>query len=264
VSTGVRGAAAVADAPDARAGSLEATGFAVHFEGVKAVDGVDLTLRRDEILGLIGPNGAGKTTFVNALTGFQRLTAGAVTIDGVEVTGWSASRLARTGLARTFQSVRLFPRLTVLENVEAAGVGVGLGRRGARELAVELLTRLGLAGRAHELASGLPHGEERRLGIVRALASRPRYLLLDEPAAGLNEVEADELVVALAGIRDDFGCGLMVIEHDMRVIMSLCERIQVLDYGRTISIGTPEEVRNDQAVLTAYLGRRREGRRAEG
>ena len=240
------------------ASGLEVTGLAVHFEGVKAVDGVDLTLRPAEILGLIGPNGAGKTTFVNALTGFQRPTAGSIRIDGRDVSGWSASRIARIGVARTFQSVRLFPRLSVLENVEVGAVGVGMRRSDARRFAIELLERFGLAARAHHPGSGLPHGEERRLGIVRAMASRPNCLLLDEPAAGLNEVEGDELVRALSGIREDFGCGLLVIEHDMRVIMSLCERLQVLDYGKTIAEGTPEQVRADPAVLTAYLGRARD------
>jgi branched-chain amino acid transport system ATP-binding protein len=243
--------------PGAGDACLRADGLAVHFDGVKAVDGVDLTLGKGEILGLIGPNGAGKTTFVNALTGFQSPTAGSITLDGVSVTGWRPSRLAKAGVIRTFQSVRLFPHLSVLENVEVAAVGCGLGRRDARRLAVELLTRFGLMGRAHEFGTGLPHGQERRLGIVRALASRPSYLLLDEPAAGLNESESDELVGMLSGIRDDFGCGLLVIEHDMRVIMSLCERLQVLDYGKTIAIGTPAEVRRNPAVLVAYLGQRR-------
>jgi branched-chain amino acid transport system ATP-binding protein len=238
-------------------GRLEAHGLAVHFEGVKAVDGVDLVLERGEILGLIGPNGAGKTTFVNAITGFQTPTAGTIELDGVNVTGWNPSRLARAGIVRTFQSVRLFPRLSVLENVEVAAVGCGLNRRTARRTAIELLRRFDLAGRMHELGTGLPHGQERRLGIVRALAGRPKYLLLDEPAAGLNESESDELVGALGAIRDDFGCGLLVIEHDMRVIMRLCERLQVLDYGKTIAIGTPAEVRQNPAVLVAYLGQRR-------
>jgi branched-chain amino acid transport system ATP-binding protein len=246
-----------ADGAAAVAAGVDVRGLAVYFEGVKAVDGVDLTVSRGEILGLIGPNGAGKTTFVNAMTGFQRPTAGSVHVDGSDVTGWSASRVARAGLVRTFQSVRLFPRLSVLENVEIGAVGNGLGRAAARKLAFELLDRFGLADRAHQLGAGLPHGEERRLGIVRALAGTPNYLLLDEPAAGLNESEGDELVAALGGIRDDFGCGLLVIEHDMRVIMRLCERLQVLDYGKTIAIGTPEQVRADPAVLTAYLGRRR-------
>jgi branched-chain amino acid transport system ATP-binding protein len=235
---------------------LEARDLRVHFGGVHAVDGVDLDLRRGEILGLIGPNGAGKTTLVNALSGFQKPTGGRVRLNGTDVTGWSPHRLARRGLTRTFQSVRLFPGLTVLENVELGGVGVGLRRPTARRAARELLGRLGFADRADQLATGLPHGLERRLGIVRALAARPSFLLLDEPAAGLNERESDELVQTLTLIRDDFSCALVVIEHDMRVIMRLCERIQVLDYGKTISLGTPAEVRRDPAVLTAYLGRR--------
>jgi branched-chain amino acid transport system ATP-binding protein len=240
----------------ARAGLLEAAGLKVHFGGVHAVDGVDLTLEKGEILGLIGPNGAGKTTLVNALSGFQKPTAGKVFLNGAEVTGWSPHRLARRGLARTFQGVRLFADLTVLENVELGAVGVGMRRTAARRWARELLERLHLADRAHLYGAGLPHGLERRLGIVRALAAKPSFLLLDEPAAGLNEQESDELVDALTTIRDDFSCALVVIEHDMRVIMRLCERIQVLDYGKTISLGTPAQVRRDPAVLTAYLGRR--------
>ncbi len=238
------------------AGLLEARDLRVHFGGVHAVDGVDLVLRKGEILGLIGPNGAGKTTLVNALSGFQKPTAGTVFMNGRDVTGWDPPRLARIGLTRTFQSVRLFPDLTVLENVELGGVGVGMRRAAARTWARELLERLELDDKAHLYGTGLPHGLERRLGIVRALAARPSFLLLDEPAAGLNEQESDELVDALTLIREDFSCALVVIEHDMRVIMRLCERIQVLDNGRTISIGTPAEVRNDRAVLTAYLGRR--------
>jgi ABC-type branched-subunit amino acid transport system ATPase component len=235
---------------------LEARGLKVHFGGVRAVDGVDLVLAKGEILGLIGPNGAGKTTFVNALSGFQKPTAGTVLMNGRDVTGLSPHRLARRGLARTFQSVRLFPSLTVLENVELGGVGVGMRRPAARKWARELLERLKLDDKTSLYATGLPHGLERRLGIVRALAAKPTFLMLDEPAAGLNEQESDELVSSLMLIRDDFSCALVVIEHDMRLIMRLCERIQVLDYGRTISIGTPAQVRRDPAVLTAYLGRR--------
>ena len=235
---------------------LEARGLKVHFGGVRAVDGVDLVLTKGEILGLIGPNGAGKTTLVNALSGFQKPTAGTVLMNGRDVTGLSPHRLARRGLARTFQSVRLFPSLTVLENVELGGVGVGMRRQAARKWARELLERLKLDDKTSLYATGLPHGLERRLGIVRALAAKPTFLMLDEPAAGLNEQESDELVSSLMLIRDDFSCALVVIEHDMRLIMRLCERIQVLDYGRTISIGTPAQVRRDPAVLTAYLGRR--------
>ena len=237
-------------------GLLQARALRVHFGGVHAVDGVDLELRKGEILGLIGPNGAGKTTLVNALSGFEKPTSGNVFLNGEDVTGWSPNRLARRGLTRTFQSVRLFPGLTVLENVELGGVGVGMRRAAARNAARELLARLGLADKADSLATGLPHGLERRLGMLRALAAKPSFLLLDEPAAGLNERESDELVQALTLIRDDFSCALVVIEHDMRVIMRLCERIQVLDYGKTISLGTPAEVRTDPAVLSAYLGRR--------
>jgi branched-chain amino acid transport system ATP-binding protein len=235
---------------------LEARGLKVHFGGVHAVDGVDLVLSKGEILGLIGPNGAGKTTLVNALSGFQKPTAGTVLMNGRDVTGLSPHRLARRGLARTFQSVRLFPGLTVLENVELGGVGVGMRRPAARKWARELLERLKLDDKTSLYATGLPHGLERRLGIVRALAAKPTFLLLDEPAAGLNEQESDELVGSLTLIRDDFSCALVVIEHDMRLIMRLCERIQVLDYGKTISIGTPMQVRSDPAVLRAYLGRR--------
>jgi branched-chain amino acid transport system ATP-binding protein len=235
---------------------LEARGLKVYFGGVHAVDGVDLVLRKGEILGLIGPNGAGKTTLVNALSGFQKPTAGTVLMNGRDVTGLSPQRLARRGLARTFQSVRLFPGLTVLENVELGGVGVGMRRPAARRWARELLERLKLDDKASLYGIGLPHGLERRLGIVRALAAKPSFLMLDEPAAGLNERESDELIESLTLIRDDFSCALVVIEHDMRLIMRLCERIQVLDYGKTISIGTPAQVRRDPAVLTAYLGRR--------
>jgi ABC-type branched-subunit amino acid transport system ATPase component len=233
---------------------LEATGVKVHFEGVRAVDGVDITLERTQILGLIGPNGAGKTTLVNALSGFQRPTAGQVQLGGAEVTGWPPHRLARRGLSRTFQNIRLFPFLSVYENVEAGAVSTGMPRREATRWTNELLERFLLGDKSASDARALPYGDERRLGIARALATRPRFLLLDEPAAGLNEVESEELARSLREIHGTFGCGLLVIEHDMQVIMSLCDRIQVLDYGKTIAIGTPAEIRRDPAVLAAYLG----------
>jgi branched-chain amino acid transport system ATP-binding protein len=231
-------------------------GLTVDFGGLRAVDGVDLHVERGEIFGLIGPNGAGKTTLVNALTGFQRPTAGRVSLDHTEVTGWAPARLARFGVVRTFQNVRLYARLTVRQNLELGAIGIGLGRSGARNAAERLLEQLGLGVFADADAEGLPHGIERRVAIARALAARPDFLLLDEPAAGLNENESADLVASLAAVRDDIGCGLLVIEHDMSVIMRLCERIQVLDHGRTIRIGTPAEVRADNAVLTAYLGTR--------
>lgn len=234
--------------------ALEAEDVRVHFEGVKAVDGVDLVLPEGEILGLIGPNGAGKTTLVNVLSGYQSPTTGEIRLAGAAVTGWPPRRLARAGLARTFQNVRLFGGLTAFENVEVAALSTGMSRGEARRSAQEFLERMHLADRADFPAASLPYGEERRLGIARALATRPQFLMLDEPAAGLNEAESDELVEALKGIRRESGCGMMVIEHDMRLIMQLCDRIQVLDHGKTISIGEPGEVRRDPVVLEAYLG----------
>ena len=236
------------------AGILEARDVRVHIRGVKAVDGVDLTLRAGEILGLIGPNGAGKTTLVNVLAGFQRVTTGVVVLDGRDITTWAPSEIACAGLVRTFQDVRLFPGLTSVENVEVAALSAASSRQRARSFAFELLSRVRLEDRARTLAGGLPHHEARRLAIARALAAQPSFLLLDEPAAGLTEPEADELAGALVAVRDELGIGLLVIEHDMRLIMGLSERIQVLDHGKTIAIGTPAEVRGDAAVRTAYLG----------
>jgi len=238
--------------------ALEAVQISAHFGGVKAVDHVDLALTRGEILGLIGPNGAGKTTLVNVLTGFQETVSGRVRMCGADVLGWPPQRLARSGLARTFQNLRLFLDLTVLENVEVAGVCMGLTRRDARTRAMELLKMLRLTERLSDRASALPYGDERRLELARALATHPKFLLLDEPAAGLNEVESDALVATIKAIRDWLGCGVLVIEHDMRVIMRLCDRIQVLARGGTISIGTPSAVRADPAVIEAYLGSQRE------
>jgi branched-chain amino acid transport system ATP-binding protein len=234
--------------------ALHARNVEVHFEGLAALAGVDLELRRGEILGLIGPNGAGKTTLVNVLSGFQQPTRGSVHLEDLEVTGLSPNQRALHGVARTFQSVRIFGGLSVLENVEAGAVGVGASRRAARRLAWELLEFMDLRSIAHEPANALPHGHERRIGLLRTLATRPAFLLLDEPAAGLDEAESDALVATIGEIRQRFGCGVLVIEHDMRLIMSVCERIQVLNYGKVIFIGAPEAVRNDKTVITAYLG----------
>lgn len=233
---------------------LEARDVRVHFEGVKAVDGVDLRVEVGDILGLIGPNGAGKTTLVNVLSGFQRPTGGSVWLGDVDVTGWAPSELARRGLARTFQSVRLFPAMSVFENVQLGGIGVGLGFREARRKTWEVLDWVGLARRADEDAAGLPHGDAHLVGIARALAAQPRMLLLDEPAAGLNEEESDALLAALAAVRERLDIGLLIVEHDMRLIMRLCDRVHILDYGETLSIGTPDEVRADPRVVEAYLG----------
>jgi ABC-type branched-subunit amino acid transport system ATPase component len=233
---------------------LEARGVSVHFEGLTALDRVDLRVRSGEILGLIGPNGAGKTTLVNVVTGFQRPDHGAVHLSGADVTEWAPHRIARTGLARTFQSVRLFPDLTVAENLEIAAVAHGASRAEARARAAEILALLELGLQASRRAADLPYGDERWVGIARALAAKPDILLMDEPAAGLNEAEAEHLRQAVQMIRARFGCGILVIEHNMALIMGLCDRVQVLEEGRTLALGTPAEVARDPEVRRAYLG----------
>lgn len=233
--------------------ALRSSGLSVTFDGIKAVQDVDLELRHREILGLIGPNGAGKTTLTNALTGFAAYT-GRLSVDGADVTGWRAHRLARFGVRRSFQAVRLFRGMSVRENVEVAALGCGFSSRDARAAATEALNAFGLGRHAASSADALPYGDERRLGIARAVVGNPRYLILDEPAAGLNEEESDVLFEQLDAVPEMFGCGLLLIEHDMRLVMRLCHRIHVIDHGRTLAIGTPEQVRSDPAVIDAYLG----------
>lgn len=233
---------------------FEASAVQVRFGGLKAVDGVDLALSQKDVLGLIGPNGAGKTTLINALTGFEKLAGGTVRLDGIDVTRWSTQRLCNHGVTRTFQAVRLFRRMTVFENVLVGTLLLAGGRRQARDAAWELLDAFGLLGRANLLAGSLPYGDERRLGMARALGPAPRFLFLDEPAAGMSEKETDELIEVLRNVKERFGCGLVIIEHDMRLIMEVSNRVQVLDYGRTIAVGEPKEIRQDAAVLEAYLG----------
>jgi branched-chain amino acid transport system ATP-binding protein len=233
---------------------LAAQEVSVRFGGLVAVDNVSIRLARGEILGLIGPNGAGKTTLINVLSGFQRPHAGAIIVDDRDCTGLPRHALPRAGIVRTFQAVRLFRGLTVRENVEAGYVARGLGRAEARRRAAEILGEFRLADKAHRMAAGLSYGEERRVGLVRALAANPRFLLLDEPAAGLAAAEADELRRLIVDIRANYGCGVLVIEHNMALVMNLCERIHVLDSGRTIAAGTPAQIRADSGVRRAYLG----------
>lgn len=237
-----------------RADSLRAVGVRVHFDGLKAVDGIDLELRKGEVLGLIGPNGAGKTTVVNAMSGFQALSAGHVWLRADDVTHWTPQRRSRAGLARSFQAARLFPRLTVMENVEVALVGAGQSRTSARSCARDALKQAELTEFTAQYAQDLPQGVLQRIGVVRALAPGPDFLLLDEPAGGLNEEEGAALASWLRGRVTELNIGLMVIDHDMAVIMRLCDRIHVLDHGTTLAIGTPDEVRQNQAVRAAYLG----------
>lgn len=225
-----------------------------HFYELRAVDDVSLRLRRGEILGLIGPNGSGKSTLINVITGVLPPTSGRVTVDGVDITGWPAHRIARAGLARTFQRVRPFGSLTVLENVAIAAMSVGVSRREAFLEAGRLLEAFGLDRWIGEPATALPYGHERLVEVARALAMRPGYLFLDEPAAGLDENESEDLLRHLSRIPDERGLGMLIVDHDMRLIMRLCHRLHVLNYGRTIAEGTPEEVRRVPQVIEAYLG----------
>ena len=234
--------------------SLVLTGISKDFSGLRALDGVSLRLGRGEILGLIGPNGSGKTTLINVVTGLYPATAGAVTVGGADITSRPAHLIARAGVSRTFQTIRLFRELSVRENVEVAAVSMGSSRAAARLRADDVLVEMGLADWAESLAGALPYGLERRVEVARALAMRPRYLLLDEPAAGLNEEESDQLLAILAGMPAAKNLGLLIVDHDMRLIMRLCHRLHVLSYGRTIGAGTPEEVRAIPAVIEAYLG----------
>jgi branched-chain amino acid transport system ATP-binding protein len=234
--------------------ALRATAVSRSFEGVRALDGVTTEVRRTEVVGLIGPNGAGKSTLVNVLSGFDAPTSGTVELDGEDVTRWPAHRRGRAGLARTFQHSRSFRNLTVRENVEIAAIGTGTGPREARRRADELLELLGLDGRADAAASSLPHGDERRLGVARALASEPRYVLMDEPAAGLTEAEVPAFAAVVRAVRDDHEAGVLLIDHNMALIMDVCDRIQVLDQGRVLAEGTPADIRANLDVAAAYLG----------
>jgi branched-chain amino acid transport system ATP-binding protein len=234
--------------------TLRASAVSRSFEGVRALQDVTLELHRREVVGLIGPNGAGKSTLVNVLTGFDLPTTGAVEFRDRDITRWSAHRRARSGLTRTFQHSRSLRALSVRENVEVSALGVGLRGREARRRAQELLERLGLAGLADAPAGSLAQGDERRLGVARALVAEPAFVLMDEPAAGLPEAEVPEFAEVVRSVRDDHRAGVLLIDHNMALVMGVCDRIHVLDQGRTLAAGTPGEIRGDLNVAAAYLG----------
>ena len=221
---------------------------------MQAIRSVSLELGRGEVLGLIGPNGAGKSTLVNVLSGFDRPTAGQVFLDGRDVTRWRASRRGRNGLARTFQHSHAFRALSVRENVEVSALGVGASRREAARRADAVLELLGLAAHANMPAATLAQGDERRLGVARALVTEPSYVLLDEPAAGMPEAEMPGFAAVVRSVREEHGAGVLLIDHNVALIMDVCDRIQVLDQGETLAEGTPAEIRANVDVTSAYLG----------
>lgn len=238
---------------------LVGTGLSVGFGGIKALSSVDISLDQGGILGVIGPNGAGKTTLVNVLTGFQRPDRGDVLVNGQNITRGGPRGAVRAGVVRSFQAARLFHDLTVAENVEVALCAAGRSRRAAGPAARELLDWMDLGHRANLRAGDLSFGEERLVGIARTLGSQPRFLLLDEPAAGLNEVECAALSGRIRAIPAHFGCGLLLIEHNMDVVLATCPQLVVLDRGHKIADGPADLVRRDETVIAAYLGVGHEG-----
>ena len=240
--------------PVAQGVSLVASEVSVEFAGLRALDRVSLALPQGEILGLIGPNGSGKTTLVNAITGQVPLRHGRITAGEVDLTGRPPREVALAGVARTFQVGRHFDRLTVLESVAAAALSHGAGMAAAKARARGLLEEFGLGARHDDLAGGLSFGDKRRVEVARALAGDPQFLLLDEPAAGMNDVETEALLELLSGLPGSRGLGLLIIDHDMSLIMRLCGRLHVLASGRTIAEGDRQAVRDDPAVIEAYLG----------
>ena len=234
--------------------SLRADAISRSFAGVQALRDVTLELWRHEVVGLIGPNGAGKSTLVNVMTGFDRPTAGNVVFEGTDITTWPAHQRGRHGLARTFQHARSFAGRSVREIVEVSALGSGAPAAEARRRADRLLDLLGLADIEGVPASVLPHGAERKLGVARALATEPRFVLMDEPAAGLNEAEVPDFADVVRSVRDEHNAGVLLIDHNMALVMAVADRVHVLDQGRTIAEGTAAEVRADETVAGAYLG----------
>jgi len=227
--------------------ALKGVNLRKSFKGLKAVDGIDIEVKAGEILGLIGPNGSGKSTLLNLLSGVTRPDSGETFVDSVRMTGRPSFRVARAGLARTFQNLRLFSHLTVIDNVMAPA-------RSDYARGIRAMEQLGIMDLRYMEADSLAYGLRRRLEIARAMGTAPTVVLLDEPAAGLNHVESDVLLVDIRTLAEEYHCGVIIIDHDLRLIMRLCDRIQVLVAGRTIAVGTPAEVSVDPVVTAAYLG----------
>ncbi len=233
---------------------LNADKVSVAFAGLRALSEVDLTVAPGQIVGLIGPNGAGKTTLVNVLTGFQAPTTGAVRLDGQPLSNLKPHELRRRGIARTFQGGRLFRDLPVIDNLEVTGVGLGLSRAAALAEATAMLDWVGIAPLANRIAGTLPYTDERRVAIGRALMGKPAFVLLDEPAAGMSAAEAQDLSALIRRIANDMGCGVLLIEHNVGLVLDLCHHIVVLDSGAVIETGTPAAIRASERVRHAYMG----------
>mgnify|MGYP002767756461 FL=1 len=258
---------------------LDVRNLGIDFGGLTAVDKFTLTIGATEIAGLIGPNGAGKTTIFNLLTNVYQPTRGTILLRGVDTKGMTTAQVNRMGIARTFQNIRLFGSMSVLDNVKA-GMHNGIkcsfassllhtpqyfrSERIARERCMELLDFMGMADLANQRAGSLPYGAQRRLEIVRALATNPAIILLDEPAAGMNPSETAELMEHIRLIRDTFQIAIMLIEHDMNLVMGVCEGIAVVNYGKIIAKGTPDQIRSNPEVIEAYLGKKGGAANAEG
>ena len=252
---------------------LDVRNLGIDFGGLTAVDGFNMTIGPTEISGLIGPNGAGKTTIFNLLTSVYQPTRGSILLKGIDTKGMSTAKVNRMGIARTFQNIRLFTEMSALDNVKV-GMHNSIkcnfvsslfrlpsyfkAEKKADQKAMELLEFMGLADVAHVKAGSLPYGVQRRLEIARALATDPAIILLDEPAAGMNPSETEELMHQIRRIRDTFQIAIFLIEHDMNLVMNVCEGIVVVNYGRVIAKGTPEQIKNNPAVIEAYLGRKDE------
>ena len=234
--------------------TLGADKVSVAFAGLRALSGVDLTVAPGQIVGLIGPNGAGKTTLVNVLTGFQAATEGAVRLDGQPLSGLQPHEVRRRGIARTFQGGRLFRDRPVIDTLEVTGVGLGQSRAQAVAEAEAMLDWVGIAPLADRIAGTLPYTDERRVAIGRALIGRPKFLLLDEPAAGMSAQEAADLSALIRRIAGEMGCGVLLIEHNVGLVLGLCDHIVVLDSGAVIETGPPAAIRASEKVRHAYMG----------